>query len=75
MPYFRIQIHYEDGSSVMCIRQHASYDIEFACRYYTEQMKGSVTGKRVESMEVVMVSKQCKEVKAYINSQMKKGYR
>jgi hypothetical protein len=73
-PYFRIHISYEDGSSIKCIRQHPAYDIKFANRYFTEQMKSNATGKRVEGMEVVMVSKQSKEVKAYINSQMKRGY-
>jgi hypothetical protein len=73
LPYFRITIHYNDGSSLKCIRQHQSYDIEFANRYFIEQMKSNTNGKPVNEMEVVMVSKNAKDVREFISSQAMKG--
>ena len=73
MPYFRITVLYDDGSTYKCIRQHLSYDIEFVNRYFAEQMKKSTRGRKVEKLEAVMVSKQSKEVKAFINAQVRRG--
>lgn len=74
MPYFRILIHYGDGSSLKCIRQHNSWDIEFVNRYFAEQIRNNYRGKTISDMEVVMVSKNAKDVKDFIHSKVRKGY-
>lgn len=73
LPYYRILIHYDDGSSLKCIRQHNSWDIEFVSRYFAEQMKKNNRLRTVSEMEVVMVTRQSKEVKDYINAQVRRG--
>ena len=69
MPYYRITLYYADGSSLKCIRQHNSWDIEYVNRYFTEQAKKVYSGKKINDMEVVMVTRQSEEVRKFITAQ------
>jgi predicted MarR family transcription regulator len=69
MPYYRITLYYDDGSSVKCIRQHNSWDIEYVNRYFMEQTKKTYSGKKISDMEVVMVTRQSEEVRKFITAQ------
>lgn len=72
MPYYRITLYYEDGSSLKCIRQHNSWDIEYVNRYFIEQLKKSYGGKKVNQLEVVMVTRQSEEVRQFITAQARR---
>ena len=69
MPYYRITLFYDDGSSLKCIRQHNSWDIEYVNRYFIEQIKKAHLGKKINEMEVVMVTRQSEEVRQFIIAQ------
>ena len=69
MPYYRITLYYDDGSSLKCIRQHNSWDIEYVNRYFVEQAKKVYSGKKINDMEVVMVTRQSEEVRKFITAQ------
>jgi hypothetical protein len=65
MPFYRIIIHHNDGSTLSCIREHGSWDIEFVNKYFREQMKEGYK-KKVQQIEVVQVSKQSNDVQEYL---------
>jgi hypothetical protein len=67
MPYYRIVVNHTDGSTFRCVREHKSWDIEYVNRYFIEQMKQGYK-KKVQEIEVMMVSRECKDVKEYILS-------
>lgn len=69
MPYYRITLYYDDGSSLQCIRQHNSWDIEYVNRYFVEQTRKAYSGKKISNMEVVMVTRQSEEVRKFITAQ------
>jgi hypothetical protein len=69
MPYYRITLYYADGSSLKCIRQHNSWDIEYVNRYFIEQIKKAHGMKKINDMEVVMVTRQSEEVRQFITAQ------
>jgi hypothetical protein len=69
MPYYRITLYYHDGSSLKCIRLHNSWDIEYVNRYFMEQIKKAPRGKKIQEMEVVMVTRQSKEVREFVTAQ------
>ena len=74
MPYYRITLYYDDGSSLKCIRQHNSWDIEYVNRYFIEQLKKANRSKKISELEVVMVTRQCKEVREFITAQARRNY-
>jgi hypothetical protein len=71
VPYYRITLHYFDGSSVTGIRQHQSWDVDFVVRYFTEQLKSRAT-KPVDDIEVVMAPKTAPDVRKYISRHAKR---
>lgn len=73
MPYYRITLFYDDGSSLKCIRQHNSWDIEYVNRYFTEQLKKAYLSKKINEMEVVMVTRQSEEVRQFIIAQSRRS--
>lgn len=64
MPYYRININHDDGSTFRCVREHNSWDIEYVQKYFIEQMKQGYK-RSIREIEVLMVSRQSKEVKEY----------
>lgn len=69
MPYYRITLYYADGSSLKCIRQHNSWDIEYVNRYFAEQLNKAPGGKKINDLEVVMVTRQSEDVRQFITAQ------
>ena len=74
VPYYRIHLFYTDASPRTCMRQHPAYNIEFVNRYFLDQLKKNNKGLLIRELEAVMVSKNSKDVKEYISSQVRKGF-
>jgi hypothetical protein len=71
MPYYRITVHFSNGSGTKAIRFHESWDIDLVYRIFEKKIMEHYNPVLVDSFEVVMVPKNSGEVKGFIANQAK----